>query len=487
MAQEDGDSVSRMSDLEALMWNLEKDPFLASTFTNITVLDQPPDRERLRRRLARAALVVPRLRQRVEPALGRLAPPEWRDDPEFDIDYHVRALAVLAPGTHRQLLDLSRDLAQTPLDRTRPLWRFTAVEGLEGGRGALVQQVHHAVTDGEGAVRMSLEFTDASRDQPDPPPVSPPVADARNTRLLATAAATFGHDVRRQMGAAERAAGRLADLLRNPELLPGVGAEALATLRSVMRQTMVADPAHSPLWTQRSLRRSFETLQVPFSEAKETAARLGGTINDFFVTGALGGADVYHRALGSEVDELRISMPVSTRGAGTAADAANAFAPARTLLPVVATDPAARFQGVRDRLAVAKKEQALGIVGGLAGVLNLLPTSVLVRVARQQTETVDFAISNVRGAPFEVFIAGARVEANHPMGPTGGTAFNLTLLSYNGSLDMGLNVDTAAVEDPEMLRSCMADSFQELLSAGTKRTRRNTRKKQDPSGGAKAS
>ena len=77
---------------------------------------------------------------------------------------------------------------------------------------------------------------------------------------------------------------------------------------------------------------------------------------------------------------------------------------------------------------------------------------MLVRFARQQTETVDFATSNVRGAPFDLYVAGAKIVANYPMGPTGGTAFNLTLLSSGGSLDMGLNIDAAAVDDPELLR-----------------------------------
>ena len=81
------------------------------------------------------------------------------------------------------------------------------------------------------------------------------------------------------------------------------------------------------------------------------------------------------------------------------------------------------------------------------------------RVARQQVETVDFAASNVRGAPFPLYIAGARIEANYPIGPTGGTAWNLTLMSYDGSLDMGLNVDAGAVADPDALRDAIATEF----------------------------
>jgi len=94
---------------------------------------------------------------------------------------------------------------------------------------------------------------------------------------------------------------------------------------------------------------------------------------------------------------------------------------------------------------------------------------VAVRLARQQIETVDFATSNVRGAPFPLFIAGARIMANYPIGPTGGTAWNLTLMSYDGSLDMGLNADAAAVADPPGLRDAIAAEFDALIAAGTRK------------------
>src|SRR4051812_3637663 len=114
----------RMSDVEALMWNLEKDPALASTFANVTILDQAPDAERLRQTMLRVVKVVPRLHQRVVPAFGRLAPPEWQEDPYFDIDYHIRRIALPPPADERALFDLAATLAAAPLDRTRPLWEF---------------------------------------------------------------------------------------------------------------------------------------------------------------------------------------------------------------------------------------------------------------------------------------------------------------------------------------------------------------------------
>src|SRR3954454_20322033 len=152
----------RMSDTEALMWNLEKDPALSSSFANVTILDRPPDLDRLRARMLHAVQVVPRLHEHVVPALGRLAPPAWQDDPGFDIDYHIRHIALPEPATERTLFDLAVVLAAAPLERTRPLWEFTIIDGVGDG-AALFQKIHHTVTDGEGGVRMSAEFIDVSR------------------------------------------------------------------------------------------------------------------------------------------------------------------------------------------------------------------------------------------------------------------------------------------------------------------------------------
>jgi WS/DGAT/MGAT family acyltransferase len=460
--------AERMTDVEALMWHVEKDPHLAATVANLTICDRPPDVERLRRRLTGAIVEIPRLGQRVVPAFGRLAPPEWRDDPSIDLDYHVRQLAAPEPGGEAELTALVTTLSQVPLDRTRPLWEFTVVSGLEGGRAALFQRLHHTVTDGEGGMRLSMQFLDLERHPgpgDDSPAVSGPMAPAADTASLwATAASTLAHDVRRQVGIGRRVVGDAAGLVRHPSRLASTASTAVETTRSLARQGLVTDKARSPLWRERSLRRSFALLRVPLDEVKQAAAALGGTVNDLFVAGAAGGAGAYHRARDMPVDELRTAMPVSTREKG-AALASNAFTPVRVLVPTSA-DPVERFDAVRERLSAAKAERAIGAVSALAGLVNLLPTSAVVRLARQQAETVDFATSNLRGAPLELYIAGAKVEANYPMGPLAGTAFNLTTISYNGSLDMGLTVDTAAVDDPALLRRCLESSFAELLRAG---------------------
>jgi WS/DGAT/MGAT family acyltransferase len=462
----------RMSDVEALMWNLEKDPHLSASIANVTVFDRTPDPDRLRTRLQRAVAQVPRLHQRVVPALGRLAPPEWRDDPEFDFDYHVRWVALPAPGTMRQLLDLAAALVGTPFDRTRPLWEFVVIEGVDGDGAAMVQKLHHSIADGEGSIRMSEQFIDLEPDATEPIAPERPVPEAHTTNLLETAVDTLTHQLRRGLGVARRTVETGASVLRDPGRVAGMADDALELGRSAVRQLVVSDPARSSLWAERSLRRRIEVLQVPLDDAKVAAKALGGSLNDLFVTAAAGGAGAVHRAAGLSADELRISMPVSTRRDGSAGG--NAFTPTRVLVPAGIEDPAERFTAIQARLDTTKRERAMGIVGGVAGVANLLPTSVAVRVARQQVETVDFTTSNVRGAPFPLYIAGARILANYPVGPTGGTAWNLTLMSYDGNLDMGLNADLGAVPDPAALRDAIASEFDALLAAGSPRGRRRT-------------
>ena len=459
--------AERMSDLEALMWTLEKDPHLSSTFANVTIFDRPPDVARLRARMQHALHAVPRLRQRVVPGIGRLAPPEWRADPDVDLDWHVRSIALPSPGTERQLFDLAAVLCAEPFDRTRPLWRFTVIEGLEGGRAAMVQQIHHTITDGEGGVRMSVQFIDFERDAPEPAPpafadaelddVPPPLAGS----LVGDTADSLGHLFRRMQGMAQRTATEAAGLARHPDRAVALASGSGATVQSLLRQAAVTDSAHSPLWTERSLGRRLDVLRVPLEEARKVAKDLDGSVNDLFVTAVAGGAGRYHRERGLEVDALRMAMPISTRESKSAGG--NSFMPTRTVVSTVA-DPRARFEAVRDRLAVTKTERSLRFVQSIAGLTNLLPTSVLVRAARQQVETVDFTTSNVRGAPFDLFIAGAHIDANYPLGPVAGTAFNATTLSVAGSLDIGVHADTAAVDDPAALRDAIEASFDELLS-----------------------
>lgn len=454
-----------MSDFEALMWNLDKDPRLSSTIANLTILDRAPDMDRLRARLHRAAIAVPRLRQKVVGGPGRLAPPAWRWEHDLDLNYHVRQVSLGRRRSVRALNELVATLFMVPFDRTRPLWEFIVIEGLPGDRAAMLQKIHHTVTDGQGGLRLSEQFIDLSRDAPEPDPLPEPDSPTEPDSFLSGLTDAVAHLTRRQIGVTRRAVGEITNAMTHPNELIGTGRHMFNGTTSALRQARTGGAPLSPLWTERSLRRVFGTVDVPLDGAKAAARALGGTINDFFVTGAVAGAAEYHRRHGVELHELRMAMPISTRSDTSAGG--NMFSPSQCVVPAGKMTAVDRFEAVRKVLNVTKAEPMVDMVDAMAGVLNLLPTSVLARASYSMSSSVDFVTSNLRGAPIDLYLAGARMEANYPLGPIAGTAFNLSTMSYRGTLCMGAVIDAGAVEDPAMLLRCLNATFTELLAAGS--------------------
>ncbi len=464
-----------MSDAEALMWNVEKDPWLNPSGGTVSVLDRPLDVDHFRGQIAAAVAAVPRLRERVTAGLGRFSPPVWAADPEFDLDYHIRRVALPAPGTERQLLDLVAAIYQDPYDRTRPLWMFHVIEGLEGGRSALMWKIHHSVADGTGAGRLAESYLQPTRKAPAPPPVdldailAASAAESGGTSLPSAARDTVTHTARRQAGIARRLFGEVAMWGADPQRITDAASGIARTVGQVRDQLSGGDETDegggSPLWKERSRHRHLEVMSFPLADALAAARGLGGSLNDWFVTGVVNGCIAYHDERGVPLTSLRTSFVVSTRT--DRAIGGNAFTPSRLSVPAGPMDPKERFAEISARMQAKRAGvKGQGMLSGLAGVANLLPTSLVTGIARSQAKGQDFATSNLRGAKVELYISGARVDASYPFGPLAGTAFNLTTMSYNGSLDMGLFVDPVAVEDPTNLRDHVEAAYVELTELG---------------------
>ncbi len=521
--------AARMNDAEAIMWAVESDPFLRTDFTNITLLASAPDPARLRAGLEHAIQVFPPLRQRVaRPPLG-LAPPQWADDPDFDLRYHMRRLSVPPPGGLRQLLDLAAQLAAMPLDRARPLWELTIVEGLADGRAAVLQRLHHTLTDGVGGMKLLrslLERTPGQNGEEDASAPIPPLDPLiwRHPELLSPAdiaprpfeawydaaeregtgglfermaaglsevSGALGYRIGQGITAA-RKGWDLASTLPNTtgDDLRILAERARRTAQSVADQVMVAGGPLSPLMVGRSLARQFETETFDLAPFRQAAQALGASRNTVFVAGVTGGLLSYHERMGAPCDALRMAIPVSLRGNGgpggtpggpgvspgqvrreppqtvVSPVGGNRFAPARVVVPLGPKDPAKRVAAAGRTLANVAAEPGLTMADGLAGLISLLPASVLVPALRAQAHTVDFAASIVPGLRSGRFMAGAPVEASWPMGPRVGCAVNFTLLTCDERLHLGVNLDPAAVTDPPALMECVAESFGDLLEAG---------------------
>ncbi len=475
--------TDRMSDHEALMWSIEKDPWLNPNGASVTLLDSPLDLDYFRLTMRNAVAKMPRLYERVVPGLARLSPPAWAPDPEFDIDFHVRHLELPAPGTLRQLFDLATQLYLEPLDRTRPLWRFVVIDGVEGGRAAIWSIVHHAVSDGIGQLRMAELYQQMDPADPPPPEVDLDaiVANAVATHSAKeqggdlargfgnTATKSLSHLVRRQMGIARRAAGEVmiwpADPKRASDKLGSLVATATSTVGALSGS---GNEVHggSPLWKQRSRHRHLEWVSVPLDELKAAAHFFEASINDLFLAGLTEGAVRYHTDRDVEVDAFNTSFVLSTRT--DRALGGNSFTP----IPVqVSGSPLSlpeRVADVRSRLVAAREAMSSG--GGMSavsGIANLLPTSVVTQAARAAAGRIDFATSNLRGAPFTLYVAGARVRNIVTMGPVAGTGCNATALSYDGRFDIGLFIDPVAIDAPADFRGAVDSSFVDIIeSAG---------------------
>ena len=481
MAEREIAFADRMTDHEALMWNIEKDPWLSPNGSSMVLLDRPLDLERFRRQVRYGVSRLPRLYQRVVPGLGRLSTPAWVPDPEFDFDHHIRHIDLPAPGTERQLLDLAAQLASEPLDRTRPLWRFVVIGGLEGGRGALWSIFHHAISDGIGQIRMAELYQQLTRDDEGHPEVdleaivaeACAAANAKEaggdlaTGFVSTAGRTATHLARRNLGLGRRALGELMLWPADPDRGVDKATGAVAAVRHTVGQ-LTGDgnevAGGSALWSTRSRHRHLEWIRIPLDDLKTAAKARGGSINDALIAVLIEAAAAYHADRDAPVEAFNTSFVLSTRSDNKIGG--NSFTPVVIQLDGRPSTPTTRIAEVHDATAAARESASHGGgVSAIAGVANLLPTSVMTRIALDQAAKIDLATSNLRGAPFELFCAGARVDAIVCLGPVAGTAGNITAMSYDRHLDLGVYVDPVAIDDPEGFAADIRTAVEALLGA----------------------
>jgi WS/DGAT/MGAT family acyltransferase len=473
--------TDRMSEHEALMWNIEKDPWLNPSGSALTILDGPIDIERFRRQVRYGVANVPRLYQRVVQGLGRISTPAWVPDPEFDFDSHILQLELPAPGSERQLFDLAAKLAAEPLDRTRPLWRFVVIGGVEGGRSAIWSVFHHVISDGVGQMRMAELYQQLSRDDPGHPEVdleeivqqasrdhrAKEHGGNQATGLLATTAGSLRHLGRRQVGLSRRMLGEVMLWPADFERVSAKAENVLSAAKNAVDQVTGSSnerPGGSELWKRRSRHRRLEWVRVPLDGLKSAAKARGVSINDAFMAGLTEGSIAYHAKRDVEVDAFNTSLVVSTRSDNKIGG--NSFTPVIVQVSGMPMSVQDRFNDLHTATEHARSVAASGGgMGGIAGIANLLPTSVVTKAARDRAAQIDFATSNLRGAPFPLYCAGGKVEASICMGPVAGTAANITAMSYDGHFDMGFMIDPVAIDDAEDYRNCVAAAFDRLLTA----------------------
>ncbi|HEX6311019.1 MAG TPA: wax ester/triacylglycerol synthase family O-acyltransferase [Acidimicrobiia bacterium] len=451
-----------MSDSDGVMWTIERDPSLRSTIVAVAVLDRSPAWLRLLESIDRAARAIPRFRQRVERAPFGLAPPRWVVERDFDLGRHVRRVVAPAPGDFGSVLDVAVESAMAGFDRRRPLWEFTLVDGLEDGRAALVQKLHHSVTDGVGAMRMALMLYDGDREPPERRDVPcPPEPEALTGAALVRDSLRFtaAQAARAAAGTAAAIGAGVPRLVRDPVGTARAGAELAASLGRVLAPVT---ETLSPVMRDRSTDWDYHHLEVPLDRVRAVAAHTGGTVNDVFVTAVVDGLRRYHEHHGAAVPELLMTMPVSYRAESDALGG-NRIMPARLRVPLGGGDTAARLRQIADRCHRWRQEPALPVTNALAAVLDHLHPALTTRFFGSILKHVDFFTTNVPGMTRPVYLAGARVDRLYAFAPLMGSAVNVALISYAGTCCIGVTTDTAAVADPDLLLRCFAEAWDEVL------------------------
>jgi len=451
-----------MSDQDALMWSIEKDPMLRSTVTTLMVLDGEVRADQLHHTFDRASRIIPRLRQRVRGNPLSLAPPRWEVDPNFDLRYHLRTARVPGSGSMADLLKMAGPIAMQGFDRARPLWEATIVEGLAGSKSAIVLKFHHSITDGVGGVELMLELFELAPDAAERTmPHAPDVHVLNQAQRFVNA---FQHESRRQFSFAFQMSSAGASSVRNaffnPSLQAASSAELIASAGRILRPE---GTPMSAIMTRRTLSNSLDVLSMPLDLAKKVGHLIDGTINDTFLSGIARGMSLYHMHHGAEQGKLRMGMPINIRGDAPSTTSGNSFVPARFEIQIDFEDLTELMTHIRERAIAARDEPANQLVEPLSGVLNKLPTTVVTQIFGSMMKGLDFQASNVPGSPIPIYLQGIPVTAVYPFGPLAGAAVNITLLSYQNELNIGVNLDPAAVPDADVFMECLRTAYDELL------------------------
>jgi diacylglycerol O-acyltransferase len=436
----------------------------------LSVFDRPADGapfDMVRRQVQARLPLLPLLRRRVVPVPFALHHPVLVDDPFFDLDTHVRCRAVRAPGGRAELTAVAAELVSRPLDRARPLWELHVLEGLEGGRFALLTKLHHAVIDGVSGIElMSTLLT------PEPEPDAPasavgqadgwqPEALPSDARLSAEAAVDLvRHPLRLSATIARESRGRLGRVVRlSPDVAPSPRIAPWTRLNGALtaRRSVAVQPLS--LASVRSVKNAFAT-----SVNDVVLALVGGAVRSYLLA---------RDAL--PASPLVAMVPVSTRRTGQSPAFGNQVSAIFVPLGTDLADPVVRLQTMRSATSAAKElHEAVAapelmdwsVAAGPAVMslaARLYSASRLVDVTRPPFNLV---VSNVPGPREPLYCGTARMRSLHPFGPLGeGLGLNISLISYEDCLDFGLIACPDVVPDVEDIAGALQRELEALAAA----------------------
>jgi diacylglycerol O-acyltransferase / wax synthase len=431
----------------------------------VTIFEGPPPEfeeflDTLRERLH----LVPRYRQRLQEAPLQTGRPIWIDDPTFNLEYHVRQTALPEPGSEEQLTRLTARIFSQQLDRSKPLWETWLVEGLDGGRFALISKTHHSLIDGIAGVDLAqvlFDLTPVPQEIPHPDEAWQPAREPNAIELLADGVSGLA---KAGLGVAARALGAATRPTESIQELR----EAAEGLGEIVWAGMNPAP-ETPLNVEIGPHRRFVGVRNELEDFRTIKKAFGGTVNDVVLTVVSGALRDWLQSRGVRTEglELRALVPVSIRGSHEQGQLGNRIAVMRGPLPVYIEDPVARLEAVRQAMGELKEsKQAVG-AEVLAGVQNFAPPTILAQASRLNfsTRLFNLIVTNVPGPQFPLYVRGRELEDVFPVAflPEN-HALAVAIMSYNGRINFGLLGDYDALPDIGRIGDGIEASLAELVA-----------------------
>jgi len=431
------------------------------------IFDGPvPAYEDLVRTVGERLHLVPRYRQRLAFVPLQQGRPVWVDDPQFRLPFHIRHTALPKPGSDEQLRGLAGRIFSQALDRGRPLWELWLIDGLSGGRFALVSKTHHALVDGISGVDIASIIFDSS---PDPRPVAPPPRPWL-PRPMPTAAQLLADALLERATVPGEAMRSITSLVQGQRELLGRAGTALAGLGALAWAGLEPAP-RSPFNVPIGPHRRFMAVDASLGEFRVLKNALGATINDLILTVVAGALGSYMRRHAFDTDELVLKalVPVSVREPSERGALGNRLAAMSAPLPVGIDDPVERLAVISKSMAGMKRSgravgaQTLVELSGFAS-----PTLVALAARLQARQRLfNVVVTNVPGPQFPLYLLGRHMRAIYPLVPlAANTALGIAVMSYDGALNFGLNADYDALPDLELLADDLRDAIAALVNAG---------------------
>jgi diacylglycerol O-acyltransferase len=447
--------VERLTALDASFLYLE-DPDTPMHVGGVLVLDSAAgvlDHEALVD-LVRARLpLVPRYRQRVLEVPGHLANPVWVDDPDFDVSYHVRRSALPRPGSEQQLLDLVARLTARPLDRRRPLWEMYLVEGLAGGRSAVITKTHPALVDGMSAIDIGQVILDESPEPGTPPSDGGEWRPRRAPGQVALVWEAFEEYLQRPSAVVDTARTAVGDVRATAARWAGVAGGILtAAARTAVRPAPMS-PLNAPIGRQRRVAVARATLD----DVKIVRKANGGTVNDVLLAVVTGALREWLLSRGEPVvgsTSVRALVPVSVRSDED--DDTSRVSSLLVDLPVGEPNPRVRLARISYAMrALTQSNQSVG-ADTLSALSGFAPPTLHALGARAASglsrRLFNLLVTNVPGPQTPRYAGGARMVEVFPVVPLAkGQGLAIGLTSYDGTVYVGLNADRDSVSDVDVL------------------------------------